>query len=44
MKMYDKKFYRSLSHSPLIQAKKIQNCRTLSWLIAGKLSQVGQHH
>jgi len=28
----------------LIQAKEIQNCQTLSWLIAGKLSQVGQHH
>jgi len=26
----------------LIQAKKIQNCRTL-WLISGKLLQVGQH-
>jgi len=38
-----KKFCRSLH---LIQAKKIYiyNCRILLWLIAGKLSQVVQHH
>jgi len=38
--MYDKKV---LSKSPFNSSQKIQNCRTLSWLIAGKLSQVGQH-
>jgi len=30
--------------SPFNSSQKIQNCRTLLWLIAGKLSQVGLHH
>jgi len=42
--MYDKKVLSKSVALHLIHAKKIQNCRSLSWLISGKLSQVELHH